>query len=109
MAGIDPSVIKKAEAALEVLSRITKVDSAYVFGSQVEGRADEWSDVDLAVFIEGLDSWSLRDRVGAAVEVQKTVGDDVEVHFFPSLAARVPAPASFADWILAHGVELSMV
>ncbi len=107
MARIDPSVTEKAKAALEVLSRMTEVDSAYLFGSQVEGRSDEWSDIDLAVFIEGLDSWSLRDRVGAAVEVQKAVGDDVEVHFFPALAAREPPPASFADWILTHGVELS--
>jgi predicted nucleotidyltransferase len=109
VAGIDSSVAEKARAALEVLSRMTEVDSAYVFGSQVEGRADEWSDVDLAVFVHGLENWSLQDRVGAAVEVQKKVGDDVELHFFPVSAAREPDPASFADWILAHGIELSKI
>lgn len=109
MAGIDPGVAEKARAALEVLSHITEVDRAYLFGSQVEGRADEWSDIDLAVFIEDLDSWSLKDRLVAAVEVQKEVGDDVEVHFLPSSAARQPTPASFAAWILGHGVELREV
>lgn len=107
MAGIDPQVAEKAKAALKVLSRKMEVDRVYLFGSQVEGRADEWSDIDLAVFVDDLDTWSLTDRVGAVVEVQREVGDDLEVHFLPSSSARQQVPASFATWILAHGIELS--
>lgn len=106
MAQIDPSVVKKANAALRVVSRLASVDGAYLFGSHVEGKSDPWSDIDLAVFVEDFEKWNLRDRVRASVEVQKEAGDDVEVHFLPATALRERDPAGFAAWILAHGVDV---
>ncbi|PKN60183.1 MAG: hypothetical protein CVU53_04360 [Deltaproteobacteria bacterium HGW-Deltaproteobacteria-11] len=109
MAQIDPSVIKKASTALRVVSRLASVDGAYLFGSQVEGMSDPWSDIDLAVFVEDFEKWNLRDWVRASVEVQKEAGDDVEVHFFPATALRERDPAGFAAWILTHGVDMRVV
>jgi len=38
--------------------------AAYLFGSRAEGRADEWSDYDLAVFVEGAEKIKVRLKDG---------------------------------------------
>ena len=108
MAQIDVVIEKKARQALWVLNRNVRVTAAYLFGSQVMGNADRWSDIDLAVFAEGIENWDLRDRARAAVQVQKEAGDDVEIHLFPASALQEKErdSAGFAAWVLAHGVEI---
>ena len=108
MAQLNPVIDRKTHAALVVVSRLAHIARAYLFGSQVEGRADRWSDIDLAVFIEGLEKWNLHDRARASAQVQKEAGDDVEVHFLPAQALQENDPAGFAAWIMAHGVEVRM-
>ena len=107
MAQLDITVEQRARAAVACLSRFAAVTAAYLFGSQVEGRADRWSDIDLAVFIEGLEAWDLHDRARIAAQVQKGAGDDIELHFFPAEALQRRHPASFAAWVLNHGVKLA--
>ncbi len=106
MSQIDTEVEQKARVALTVISRLARVVGAYLFGSQVEGTADRWSDIDLAVFVEGLEAWNLHDRARIAAQVQKEAGDDVEVHLLPARTLREHDPAGFAAWVLAHGVEV---
>ena len=106
MTDLDPAIERKARAALTVLSRLTRVVRAYLFGSQVEGTADRWSDLDLAVFVEGLEGWDLHDRARASVQVQREAGDDIELHFFSAQSLQEPDPAGFAAWVLAHGIEV---
>jgi predicted nucleotidyltransferase len=106
MAQLNPLIDKKTQAALMVISRLAPIARAYLFGSQVEGRADRWSDIDLAVFIEGIENWDLHTRARASAQVQKEAGDDVEVHFLPARALQKCDPAGFASWIIAHGVEV---
>lgn len=108
MAQLNPVIDRKTRAALTAVSRMAHIARAYLFGSQVEGSADRWSDIDLAVFIEGLEKWNLHDRARASAQVQKEVGDDVEVHFLPAQSLQEPEPAGFAAWVMAHGVEVRM-
>jgi predicted nucleotidyltransferase len=108
MAQLDAVTERKARVALAVVSRLTRVVRAYLFGSQLEGAADRWSDVDLAVFIEGLEAWNLHDRARVFAQVQKEAGDDVEVHFLPAQALQEHDPAGFAAWVLAHGAEVAV-
>lgn len=103
MALVDTVIEDRARRALEVLARRSRIVAAYLFGSQVEGTADRWSDIDLAVFVEGLDTWDLSARARAAAQVQREAGDDVEVHFFPAEALVRRDPAGFAAWVLANG------
>ena len=103
----DVTIAERARAAIACLSRFANVRAAYLFGSQVEGRADRWSDIDLAVFIEGLEAWDLHDRARIAAEVQKEAGDDIELHFFPAEMLQPHHDASFAAWVLNHGVRLA--
>ncbi|MFH0809809.1 MAG: nucleotidyltransferase domain-containing protein [Pseudomonadota bacterium] len=106
MAQLDAVIVKRSQTALAVVSRLVPVVRAYLFGSQVEGTADRWSDIDLAVFVEGIESWDLHDRARAAAQVQKEAGDEVEVHFLPAETLKERDPAGFAAWVLAHGVEV---
>lgn len=108
MAQLDAGVAGKVERALAVVGRRVRVVRAYLFGSQVAGGADRWSDIDLAVFVEGVASWTILDRARLAAEVQREAGDDVELHLLPAQALEQPDPASFAAWVLAHGSEVSV-
>lgn len=107
MAQVDATIEQRARAAVTCLSQFASVTAAYLFGSQVEGRADRWSDIDLGVFIEGLEGWDLHDRARIAAQVQEGAGDDIELHFFPAKALQHRHPASFATWVLTHGVKLA--
>jgi len=100
---IDPSRIEKA---LALAAKRGPVVASYVFGSQAEGTADSLSDVDLAIFVQGAESWGLEERVEAIVEIQRLAGDDIDVHFFPATQHANPAPASFAAYVMQHGVPL---
>ncbi|MBZ0170406.1 Nucleotidyltransferase domain protein [Candidatus Methylomirabilis lanthanidiphila] len=107
MAAIDPVIERRSRYAVEVLSRYAPVAAAYLFGSRVEGSANEWSDIDLAAFLEGIESWDVTTRAHTAALVQKEAGDDIELHFFPARSLHQPEPASFAAYILGHGVAIT--
>jgi len=78
-----------------------------LFGSYAQGTADRWSDIDLAVFLEAdLDRWDLMRRAAVAAEVQEEAGDELELHFFPAEALDAPSPASFARYVLDHGLRI---
>ncbi len=106
MVTLEKEIEHKTQKAVAVANRFCTVVRVYLFGSQVNGSADQWSDIDLAVFAEGVESWGLEKHVNAAAQIQKEVGDDVEVHFFPANALTNHDPASFAGWIITHGVEV---
>jgi predicted nucleotidyltransferase len=108
MAALDTTVALRARRALSEVSSEAVVQAAYVFGSQVDGTADEWSDIDIAAFIDGLESWDIMRRARASARAQKAVGDDIEFHLFPSTALENPEPASFAAYILRVGVRLDV-
>ena len=103
---LETEVKEKTLAAIRTLSRLGTVRNAYIFGSHVEGRADEWSDIDIAVFMDEVENWDLQRRVKAMVLVMEEAGSDVEVHLFPSSTLENPGRGSFAEYILRHGVSI---
>lgn len=107
MAAINDVIESKVHIALLAVSRFAPVAGAYVFGSQVEGGADEWSDIDLAVFAPGVENWDMHDKAKISVEVQREAGDDVELHLFPAVLLDERDPAGFAAWIIKHGVRVA--
>lgn len=108
MAVIDVAVERKARAAVSILARRAHVRAAYLFGSRVEGKADPWSDIDIAAFIDEADTWDLDQRVAACVEPQHAVGNEIELHLFSTRWLRDPPRASFAQYVLRHGVPLDI-
>jgi predicted nucleotidyltransferase len=108
MAFLDPEVRKRALDAVRILKRMATVRAAYVFGSHVEGRAHRYSDIDVALFAEGVENWDIQRRARAMAQVQKEAGLEVEAHLFPASSLDHREPGSFAAWVLAHGVEVHL-
>ena len=101
---VDTEIESQALAAVKVLSRFGAVRAAYLFGSHVEGTPDQWSDIDVAVFMEGVEQWDIHQHVAAMALVMAKVGSDVEAHLFPASSLNAPPRASFAQYILRHGI-----
>ena len=71
MAVLDVEVKRRAHAATQTLMRLGIVRAAYIFGSHADGSADRWGDIDIAVFMDGIEKWDIRRRARAMVQVQK--------------------------------------
>jgi len=108
MASLDAEVKRRALAAAHILRRMTPVRAVYVFGSRAEGGAQQWSDIDVALFLDGIEDWDMRQRARAMFQVQKEAGLDVEAHLFPARAFERPEKGSFASYIVAHGIRLPL-
>ena len=106
MVALDAEVKRRAFAAALILGRMAHVRAAYVFGSRVEGHAHPWSDIDVALFLDGLETWDMRRRAQAMFQVQKEAGLDVEAHLFSASALECPEEGSFVMYIVKHGVRL---
>ena len=104
MADLDDKIKRKALAAAHLLNQMASVQAAYIFGSQVEGQADSWSDIDVAAFMEQVETWDIQQRAQAMTRVQREVGYDLETHLFPARALEQAEAGSFAHYILTHGV-----
>jgi predicted nucleotidyltransferase len=107
MSTVDAAIESRALAAVKVLSGLGVVRAAYLFGSHVGGIPDQWSDIDLVVFVEGVETWDIHDRARISALVQREAGDEIELHFFPAEALQHHHSASFAAWVLNHGVKLA--
>lgn len=106
MAVIATEINEKVMNAIRTLSRFSAVRAAYLFGSQTEGTADEWSDIDVAVFMDGVEEWDIKKRASVAARVMIEVGSEVEVHLFPVSSLEHPDRGSFAEYVLKHGVKI---
>ena len=106
MAVLYAGVKDKAREVLKTVSSFGTTRAVYLFGSHMDGSADEWSDVDIAVFMEGVEDWDLQQRTQAMVRVMEEVGDDIETHLFPASSLEHPIRGSFAAYILKHGVQI---
>lgn len=107
MATLDDVTKDRMRRTLAAVHRHAHPVAAYLFGSRAEGRADAWSDYDVAVFIEGAENWDMARRADFFATIQGEAGDDIEVHVFPAYQAAEPEPASFASHIIKHGVALT--
>ncbi|NQT51683.1 nucleotidyltransferase domain-containing protein [bacterium] len=97
-----------AERAVQVLRRHLSLTAVFVFGSHVDGAPHEDSDLDLAVFAEGVEELDLVQLARLDRRVHQEVGNAVEVHYFPASAVTHSEPASFATYVKKHGVKLAV-
>jgi len=106
MVALNPEITRRALAAAVALRREGVVRAVYVFGSHIDGRADQWSDIDVAAFMDGVETWDLVRRTDVIVRVQKEVGFDVEPHLLPACTLAAPEPGSFAAYVIDHGIAV---
>jgi len=98
---------KRAVRALALLDSEISVVRGYLFGSYVDGEADEYSDVDIAAFIDAGEKLILRRKVQLMSLVQQNVGDDIEVHLFPASALEGADTATFTSFIVRKGKPIA--
>jgi predicted nucleotidyltransferase len=106
MGAVDTAIENRAMAAVKLLSRFGQVRAAYLFGSHAEGTPDQWSDIDVAVFMEGIEHWDIHQHVAAMALVMAKVGSDVEAHLFPASSLNNPPQGGFAEYILHHAIRI---
>jgi len=106
MRTVDTEIESRALAAVKVLSGLGVVREAYLFGSHVEGTPDRWSDIDVGIFMEGVEDWDIHQRAEAMALVMERVGSDVEAHLFPVSSLDNPPQGGFAEYILRHGIRI---
>jgi predicted nucleotidyltransferase len=106
MASLDAKIKRRALAAAKALAHEGAVRAVYIFGSHAEGRADRWSDIDVAAFMEGVESWDFWRRARVIVRVQKKAGFDIEAHLFPASSLQNAEAGSFAADVLCHGIRI---
>jgi len=106
MAALSEPVLNRVRRIRAPMSRFGTVLGTYVFGSFASGQPGADSDLDVAVFVEGVESWGPRRRAAAIAEVQRVVGDDVELHLLPGLSLKSPPRASLALHVLKQGISV---
>lgn len=87
MAAIPPDVTRSVERFLEAGRQEWRVEAAYLYGSHVQERADEWSDIDIAVITCDRPADLSRERiklmrVAAAVDPRIDVDPRIEPRLF---------------------------
>ncbi|MBF0634284.1 MAG: nucleotidyltransferase domain-containing protein [Nitrospinae bacterium] len=95
------------EAALE-FSNYYPVRAAYLFGSHITGMADEFSDIDLAIFADSVETWDAVKRAQTISRVQLKAGFDIEFHVFSSSSLDAPDLPSFAAYVRRHGAAVDI-
>jgi predicted nucleotidyltransferase len=108
MVALDDVTASRMRGALRAVSLRARPVAAFLFGSRAEGRADAWSDYDVAVFIDGAENWDPVVLARFCAAVQKEAGDDIELHVFPAALMRAAAPASFAAYVISDGIRLPL-
>ena len=106
MAVINAEIVERTRQTIEAIKSEIRPAAIYLFGSHVNGTSDRWSDIDIALFVDDIESWDIWRRIDFIVSVQNRFGFDIELHFFSSESLTNPEPGSFADEIIRHGYRL---
>ncbi|NQU06364.1 MAG: nucleotidyltransferase domain-containing protein [Calditrichaeota bacterium] len=104
---IDKSILtSRVNRVVKRLGKEIEVNATYIFGSQVDGSADEYSDLDIAIFVENFIKWTLMRQVKVSCRMKEAEGDDLDLLFFDADELPNPSPASFAGWVVRNGVRV---
>ena len=94
------------EKGLARVGERIRIEAAYLFGSQLTGEANEYSDIDLAVFSPDVDGLNFVERVHLTSEIAIRCDSSLELRLFPSCALANARPTNFAGYIIARGKRL---
>ena len=92
--------------AIEALSNEIDIERAFLFGSYAAAAANEYSDIDLAVFSGSVEDWSLDRKIRLAARV-KDVSPYLEVHIYPLSKLGEARPTNFYGHILKTGKKVA--
>ncbi len=105
---VDKSLLTlRVNQVIKLLGSKTNINAVYIFGSQVDGSSDEYSDLDIALFVDNFSKWTLMKQVKTSCRVKEAEGDDIDLHFFDAAELPNPSPACFAGWVVRNGVRVA--
>lgn len=81
MAEIADTVIRSLERFLAAVREVRRVEAAYLYGSQAQGMATEWSDIDVAVISPDFTGDLFQERL-LLIRLAAQVDDRIEPHPF---------------------------
>lgn len=83
------------------------VTAAYLFGSYVTGTPHDESDIDIAIFANGVESIGVDERITFIASIQKEIAAEIELHLFPSLYLQEQRPSNFIGYLISKGERLA--
>ncbi len=89
--------------ALQVLSKKIQIDLAILFGSYSRGKADSWSDIDLAVVSPDFERMNLQEQVALITQIWHINGLWVQIHPFTPKDLAEARPTNFLGHLLRVG------
>ncbi|MEA3399670.1 MAG: nucleotidyltransferase domain-containing protein [Armatimonadota bacterium] len=104
---VEPARVNELiDKAIAFLGEHIRVSAVFLFGSHLTGDADEWSDIDIAVFSPEIEDMRLMARVRLATDLRLSQGLELEPHFFPEWALHDPPEGSFAEHVIKTGKRI---
>ena len=92
---------------LEEARKHFPVDAAYLFGSYAQGKPDEWSDIDVAIFSSAAGQLSLKERVNRMAKIRIAVGAEIELHVYSDACLARARPNNIYGHILETGRKIA--
>ncbi|MFH0800727.1 MAG: nucleotidyltransferase domain-containing protein [Pseudomonadota bacterium] len=96
-----------ARNAVRMVNNRYPVRAAYLFGSYVDGIPRDDSDIDVAVFAEGVEFEKIDVRMDFISQIQKAVAAEVELHLYSAALLKEMRPTNFAGYISSHGKKIA--
>ena len=103
MAQIAPDILASVERFLAVVGQRLRIDAAYLYGSQVAGLAQPWSDIDVAVVSPDFSKDLFEDRL-TLMQWAAAIDDRIEPQ--PFTPGRFGPNDPLASEISRRGVRL---
>jgi predicted nucleotidyltransferase len=94
------TIIKKA---VTYLNETFDSPEIFVFGSAVSGNFTDESDIDIALYLNGYENYSLKDFVKILFYVQNQISSRLELHFFPAESE----PLTFSEHVRNIGQKVA--
>lgn len=102
--------MEAVQEAISLLKERFTVEAVYLFGSQLTGKTDEWSDIDVAAFAQGVDELTLDKKVEAIVDVQMKMKSPlnfrVEIHLWDSSRLKEARPSNIYGHVIETGSRI---
>ncbi len=107
MARKPAEVTSLIERTLSSLRSRIPIAKALLFGSYLEGKAHEYSDIDIAVFSPAVDAMSFQQKVDLIVEIERQIRDSIDLHLFGVTSLAEARPTNFVGYLLTHGKPIN--
>lgn len=88
---------------IEFLRRKIRVQQVVLFGSQAKGKADKWSDIDIAVISPDFARMSHKQVMDLLVEAALSIDPALEIRPYTPQDLKEARPTNFLGHILAEG------